>query len=78
MSDPLRDTLQIRFGRAELEHLSCGLSDLSCWLRGYRSARPEDEYGPMGVSVLIDLNILFKTAMHAHDRQKQPPEETTP
>ena len=56
--------VMIPMTRDEAESLSLSLSDLLCWLDGFRAARigtPYDDHHPMGVEAVRTINLKLKT-----------------
>lgn len=56
----------IRWNTEVAEDISNRLSDLACWLRGYRAGLPPDERidsMPLGYGVITDLNVSFKSEL---------------
>lgn len=62
MSDPV---VELELRRPEAEEIQGALSDVLCWIRGWRAAASEDALAndPLGVETLRDFNRKLKVAI---------------
>jgi len=55
----------------EAERLSYGISDIACWISGFKAACPEAyERHPMNSDVLTTLNLKIKSALEIAERKE--------
>lgn len=57
-------TVTITLSLERAEELSCGMSDLLCWCRGYRAAS-DGSYAPFGDDETRQMNAILKDAIGA-------------
>ena len=53
----------LRMSKRRAEKLSHGISDLLCWVRGFKAARPDGDNMPFGDEEVRVLNIAIKNAI---------------
>ena len=61
------DTVTITITREEATDLSAGLSDVLCWMSGFRAARPDADDLPLGIDETRRVSLLIKDALRLKD-----------
>lgn len=64
-------TITIVLDAEKVKRLSHGLSDIACWVNGFKAGNPDSSYSLLGLEEVRELNRALKSALEDHDSKSR-------
>jgi hypothetical protein len=64
----MKNDISLSFSLEQAQELSYGISDILCWIRGFRAGSRETRNDPLGDEVLREFNIKLKKVIEAIEK----------